>query len=149
MYKTLQGMAWMKFAVATSLFFPGIVFSTGFILNFFVWGKESSGAVPFTTMLALLCIWILVSVPFVIAGAFFGFRKQPYEYPCKTNQIPRNIPTQLWFVSSLLDSASLFGRKKRRKMAARRERVNRKTKKVDCECIEGGDGELSRSVLSR
>ena len=66
----------MHYAVVLATFFPGVVCGTGFVLNFFVWGKGSSGAVPFTTMLALLCIWFGVSLPFVLAGAFFGYRKQ-------------------------------------------------------------------------
>jgi transmembrane 9 superfamily protein 2/4 len=27
------------------------------VLNFFIWSKHSSGAVPFTTMIALLFMW--------------------------------------------------------------------------------------------
>lgn len=31
---------------------------------------------PFTTMLALLCMWFGISVPLVFLGYFFGYRKQ-------------------------------------------------------------------------
>ena len=34
----------------TACLFPVIVFGTGFIVNFFLWSKKSSGAVPFTTV---------------------------------------------------------------------------------------------------
>lgn len=27
------------------MLYPGVVFGTGFILNFFIWGEHSSGAV--------------------------------------------------------------------------------------------------------
>ena len=60
------------------MLFPGIVFGTGFILNFFIWHQHSSGAVPFTTMIALLLMWFGGSVPLVLLGSYFGFRKEAY-----------------------------------------------------------------------
>jgi transmembrane 9 superfamily protein 2/4 len=52
------------------------VFSVGFFLNFFIWGKRSSGAVPFSTMLAILVMWLGISFPLVCLGFYFGYRKQ-------------------------------------------------------------------------
>ena len=86
------------FCAQTSTFYPGIVFGIGFFLNFFIWGEHSSGAVPFTTMLALLCLWFGISFPLTFAGFYFGYRKQPYEHPVRTNQIPRQIPEQVWYL---------------------------------------------------
>ena len=60
----------------TATLYPGLLFGLCFILNFFIWGKHSSGAVPFTTMLALLCMWFGISLPLVFLGYYFGFRKQ-------------------------------------------------------------------------
>jgi transmembrane 9 superfamily protein 2/4 len=75
-FKTLKGTSWVQYAVTLVTFFPGLVCGTGFVINFFVWGQGSSAAVPFTTMLALLCIWFGLSLPFVLGGAYFGYRKQ-------------------------------------------------------------------------
>ncbi|XP_064486215.1 transmembrane 9 superfamily member 4-like [Ornithodoros turicata] len=102
LYKTLRGVQWRKAAFLTSIFYPMIVFGTGFFLNFFIWGKHSSGAVPFTTMLALLCLWFGISVPLVFLGYFFGYRKHPYEHPVRTNQIPRQVPEQVWYMNPVL-----------------------------------------------
>lgn len=94
----------------TPLFIPGIIFGAFFILNLFVWAKGSSGAVPFGTMLALVLIWFVISVPLSVAGSWLGFKqavsqlwsskcplqltrsKQSIEGPTKTNQIPRQVP---------------------------------------------------------
>ena len=46
-----------------------------FILNLFLWGAGSSAAIPFTTLLALLCLWFGISLPLTFFGAFLGFRK--------------------------------------------------------------------------
>ena len=60
----------------TAFLFPGVVFVVFFILNFFVWGKGSSGAVPFGTLFALLFLWFGISVPLCFVGSYFGFRKK-------------------------------------------------------------------------
>ena len=45
MYRTLKGTHWKRAAGLTASLFPGVVFGVGFFLNFFLWGKHSSGAV--------------------------------------------------------------------------------------------------------
>lgn len=104
LYKTLRGSEWKKAALYTAILFPGIVFGSCFFLNFFIWGKQSSGAVPFTTMLALLCLWFGISLPLVFIGYYFGIRKHSYEHPVRTNQIPRQVPEQVWYMNPFLCS---------------------------------------------
>ncbi|XP_063003525.1 transmembrane 9 superfamily member 4 [Elgaria multicarinata webbii] len=98
LYRTLKGHRWKKGAFCTATLYPGVVFGLCFILNCFIWGKHSSGAVPFPTMVALLCMWFGISLPLVYLGYYFGFRKQPYDNPVRTNQIPRQIPEQRWYM---------------------------------------------------
>ncbi|XP_064624423.1 transmembrane 9 superfamily member 4-like isoform X2 [Lineus longissimus] len=102
LYKTLKGLEWKSAALWTATLYPSFMFGCCLFLNFFIWGKHSSGAVPFTTMLALLCMWFGISLPLVFLGYFFGYRKQPYEHPVRTNQIPRQVPDQMWYMSPLL-----------------------------------------------
>merc|ERR1719215_1746246 len=68
-------------------------------MNLLIWGQKSSGAVPFTTLFAVLCLWFGISVPLVFLGAYFGFRKDNIALPVRTNQIPRQIPAQPWFIT--------------------------------------------------
>ena len=93
---------WRGAALQTGLLYPGIVFGICFILNFFIWGKKSSGAVPFTTMIAILLLWFGVSLPLVFLGYYHGQKKPAYENPVRTNQIQRQIPEQQWFMNSLV-----------------------------------------------
>ncbi|PVD23032.1 hypothetical protein C0Q70_16294 [Pomacea canaliculata] len=102
LYKTMKGTLWRQAAFQTATVYPGIMFGVCFLLNFFIWGKHSSGAVPFTTMLALLCMWFGISLPLVFLGFYFGFRKTPYEHPVRTNQIPRQVPEQTWYMNPFL-----------------------------------------------
>ena len=53
-----------------------IIFSVFFVLNLFLWGKGSSAAIPFTTLIALLALWFGISVPLTFVGAYFGFKKR-------------------------------------------------------------------------
>ncbi|EGD76169.1 transmembrane 9 superfamily member 4 [Salpingoeca rosetta] len=113
LYKTLKGQNWKRAAFTTATFLPTVVFGVCFVLNFFIWGEKSSGAVPFTTMIALVLLWFGISVPLVFVGYFFGFRKKAYEHPVTTNQIPRQVPDQVWYmhpaVSMLLAGILPFG----------------------------------------
>ncbi|KAF4126913.1 transmembrane 9 superfamily member 2/4 [Geosmithia morbida] len=91
-YKSFQGDQWKLNIAMTPLLIPGIVFSAFFFLNLFLWAKQSSGAVPFTTMLVIIGIWFIISIPLSFAGSWLGFRAVPIEPPVRTNQIPRQIP---------------------------------------------------------
>ena len=73
-YKAFGGEAWKRNIALTPIMIPGIVFVTFFLLNLFLWARQSSGAVPFTTMLVVLGIWFVISVPLSFAGSWLGFR---------------------------------------------------------------------------
>lgn len=75
-YKSFGGESWKRNIIMTPVLVPGLIFSVFFLLNLFVWGKGSSGAVPFTTMLALVLIWFVISVPLSFAGSWLGFKQQ-------------------------------------------------------------------------
>merc|ERR1711963_664738 len=64
---------WKTNTFMTAMLYPGLFFCIFFVLNLLIWGERSSGAVPFTTMFALLVLWFGVSVPLVFLGAYVGF----------------------------------------------------------------------------
>ncbi|KAI3454010.1 hypothetical protein Pfo_010673 [Paulownia fortunei] len=101
LYKMFKGTEWKKIALRTSFLFPAAVFSIFFVLNAFIWGQKSSGAVPFGTMFALVFLWFGISVPLVFVGSYVGFRKPAIEDPVKTNKIPRQIPEQAWYMNPI------------------------------------------------
>ncbi|KAG1685800.1 Membrane-associated protein Hem [Nymphon striatum] len=78
-----------------------VVFGLFFVMNIILWAKNSSGAVPFTTLLALLGLWFGISLPLTFVGAYFGFKKRIIEHPVRTNQIPRQIPDQSFYTRPL------------------------------------------------
>ncbi|KAI2795246.1 Transmembrane 9 superfamily member 7 [Penicillium oxalicum] len=101
LYKTFGGSAWRKNTLITAFLFPGLTFCLVFILNLFVWAQASSTAIPFSTLVALLALWLLIQVPLVYFGSWIGYvRAKPWEHPLKTNAIPRQIPPQPWYLRS-------------------------------------------------
>lgn len=80
---------------------PGLSFCLVLILNLFVWAQASSTAIPFGTLIGLLALWLLIQVPLVYIGSWFGYvRANPWDHPLKTNAIPRQIPLQPWYLRS-------------------------------------------------
>mmetsp|Transcript_24771 Transcript_24771/g.36534 ORF Transcript_24771/g.36534 Transcript_24771/m.36534 type:complete len:635 (-) Transcript_24771:180-2084(-) len=102
LYKTFKGKQWQRCTLLTATLFPGICFTVFFILNAVVWSYGSTGAIPVLSMLAILTLWFGISVPLVFIGAYFGYKKDALTFPVVTSNIPRQIPTQPWFLETTL-----------------------------------------------
>lgn len=99
-FKTFSGQQWRSNAITTALLFPGLLFSAIFIFNLFVWAQASSTALPFGTLIGLIALVLLIQLPLVYVGSWFGFHRCPaYEHPTKTTALPRQIPPQPWYTS--------------------------------------------------
>jgi len=97
-FKMFKLTEWKKNTLITALFFPGVVFTVFFILNLFVWGEKSTGAVPFPSLVALVVLWLGISVPLVYLGSYMAFKKPAIEPPLKVNSIPRMLPPETaWY----------------------------------------------------
>ncbi|KAJ2903595.1 multispanning membrane [Zalerion maritima] len=101
-FKSFDGRDWQKNAFVTAILFPGLAFGLIFILNLFVWAQASSTAIPFTTLVGMLVLWLFIQVPLVYVGAWAGFEKTAaWEHPTKATTIPRQIPPQAWYMKSV------------------------------------------------
>jgi len=96
-----KGVHWKRNTAGTAFLFPGVIFGIFFVLNLFIWGQKSSGAVPFGTLVALAALWFGISVPLTFFGSYFANKKPAIEHPVRTNQIPRQIPEQVWYMSPI------------------------------------------------
>lgn len=100
MYKTFRGQRWQRVTLATATLFPGASFLVFLGLDLALASYEqSTGAVPVSTLVALLALWFGISMPLVFLGAYLGFRKEPIEFPVKFSSIPRPIPSAPWYLS--------------------------------------------------
>jgi len=112
-YKMFRGILWKQNTLMTAFFFPGVVFAVILSLNLILSCLQSSGAIPFGSLFTLLFLWFCVSVPLVFLGSFFGYKREIATFPVRTNQIPRAIPQQQWymhpFITCLLGGILPFG----------------------------------------
>jgi len=100
LYKTFRGQRWKTCTYLVALGFPGAAFAVFFVVNAALAAEGSTGAVPFGTLFTLLVLWFGISTPLVFLGSYLGYRKDPLEFPVRTNQIPRQIPPQPWYLNA-------------------------------------------------
>ena len=115
LWRTVKGTSegWRSVSWSTACFFPGIVFIVLTVLNFMLWSRNSTGALPISLFFTLLSLWFCISVPLTLLGGFLGTRAEPIEFPVRTNQIPREIPSKnyswlLIFGAGTLPFGTLF-----------------------------------------
>ncbi|KAL7097292.1 hypothetical protein ACP275_10G135100 [Erythranthe tilingii] len=96
MWRTIKGSSegWRSVSWSIACFFPGIVFVILTFLNFILWGSKSTGAIPISLYFLLLSLWFCISVPLTLLGGLLGTRAEPIQFPVRTNQIPREIPSR-------------------------------------------------------
>ncbi|ORY89710.1 hypothetical protein BCR35DRAFT_287713 [Leucosporidium creatinivorum] len=112
-FASLKGEEWRKNIGLTAVLFPGFLFLFLHLLNFFLIGSGSSGAVPFGTFLAILALWFFLNMPLTVVGAWLGVKKGAISHPVRVNQIPRQIPPTEWWLkpwpSALIAGILPFG----------------------------------------
>eukprot|EP00210_Caulerpa_lentillifera_P000490 g473.t1 len=100
LYRSFKGTNRRKNIALTAFMFPGVVFGIFFVLNTLLWRESSTGAVPFGTLFALCFLWFGISVPLVLIGSNHGLKANAFEFPVRTNKIPRQVPEQPWYMRS-------------------------------------------------
>ncbi|XP_065062619.1 transmembrane 9 superfamily member 1-like [Rhopilema esculentum] len=97
-YKQIAGDKWAWNLVLTASLFSVPFFLIWSVINSVAWYNQSTQALPFTTIVLLLLIWILVGFPLTVLGGIFGKNwTSGFEAPCRTKNIPREIPSKPWY----------------------------------------------------
>merc|ERR1712098_435373 len=101
-YKHFQGEDSFKTHVLkTAIYFPAFNFAVFLLMDLVVWadsGSAATNAVPFGTFVMLVAIWLVVSVPMVYLGAYYGYKTKTITVPCEIRQIPRLVPSKPWYL---------------------------------------------------
>uniref|UniRef100_A0A5S6QFG4 Transmembrane 9 superfamily member n=1 Tax=Trichuris muris TaxID=70415 RepID=A0A5S6QFG4_TRIMR len=101
LHKTFRLTNWKRAAIKTACLFPCFLFVTGIVLNLLASSQHASNALSFSSILSLLSMFVCIDIPLVLIAFRFGFRKQPYVSPVRTNQIPRQVPEQPVYLNLL------------------------------------------------
>lgn len=90
--------SWKTNTILTATALPGLLVGIFTILNVFLTFAGAATAVSFWLLLAIFALWVGVSAPLVLVGAFFGYRAEKVAIPVKTNHIARFVPeNQPWY----------------------------------------------------
>merc|ERR1711871_165443 len=105
-YQKLGGSNWVRCTVVSWLLYLGPFFFVATCLNFVAVAYKSSVALPFGTVVIILLILALVSLPLTVLGGIAGRNYgTPLMAPCRTNKIPREIPALPWYRHGVLQAA--------------------------------------------
>jgi transmembrane 9 superfamily protein 3 len=98
-YYPVKSPGWIKNLVLTATVFPMVIFGVCFMLNFISMYYQTQNAIPFGTMVVMLTIWGLVSLPLVVAGTLVGRNwNGTSDAVCRINPLPRPIPLPKWYL---------------------------------------------------
>ncbi|KAG5472636.1 hypothetical protein LSCM4_01956 [Leishmania orientalis] len=103
--KFFRRRSWQAISLA-SIALPGLLFAVYLALNFIHLGTHAASALPFTSLLYLLTLWLFVSVPLCFGGAVVGFSTS-FSIPVRVNTIPRTIPPQPWYLTGVFSCMAL------------------------------------------
>lgn len=101
LYRFFGGENWKVNMLMTPTLVPGILFGFIVFLNFFLINAGSSGAIPAGTMLAMVLIWFAISLPLSVVGSILQSKRPTLLVPVRTNQIPRQVPQQPWYLKTV------------------------------------------------
>jgi len=93
LYAQMGGAAWTWNLVAQATLFTVPFFCVVFSVNMFAWRCNATAALPFTTMIIVVLIWLLVGVPLCVLGGIAGKNTAgPFSTPVRTKNFPREVP---------------------------------------------------------
>ncbi|KAK4283358.1 hypothetical protein QN277_000315 [Acacia crassicarpa] len=92
-YCQLEGTNWIRNLLLTGFLFTGPLFLTFSFLNTVAMVYNATVALPFGKVMVIVLIWTLVALPLLLLGGFVGKKnKAEFQAPCRTTNIPREIP---------------------------------------------------------
>ena len=101
MYKVLGGDNWVWNLNLTSCLFAAPFFLVWAFVNSVAWGYGTTQALPWQTVVLLMCLWLFVGYPLTIIGGIFGKNwTTGFDAPCRTKNFSREIPRVPWYRSS-------------------------------------------------
>ena len=96
-FRALDGQRWAWNIVLTSSLFSLPFFTVWSVVNTVAWYNQSTQALPFTTIFLLMLVWLLGGFPLTVLGGITGRNHgDVFNAPCRTKNIPREIPSLSW-----------------------------------------------------
>ncbi|XP_005109383.3 transmembrane 9 superfamily member 1 [Aplysia californica] len=106
MFKKMGGDGWVWNINLTSALFAAPFFMVWAVINSVAWGYGTTRALPWTTVVLLMALWVFVGYPLTVLGGIFGKNYAgSFDAPCRTKNISREIPSVPWYRSAVAHCA--------------------------------------------
>lgn len=93
LYAQYGGRKWIKQMLWSAFLLPAVVCGTAFFVNFIAIYYHAAKAIPFGSMVAVVCICFFIILPLTLAGTLLGRNTNGQaNYPCRVSSVPRPIP---------------------------------------------------------
>ncbi|XP_076064270.1 transmembrane 9 superfamily member 1-like [Oratosquilla oratoria] len=100
LFRMMGGTKWVHNINLTTILFAGPFFLIWSIQNSVAWAYHSTQALPASTIILLLLMWICVGYPLTVFGGILGKNGSvEFSFPCRTKNIAREIPPVPWYRS--------------------------------------------------
>jgi transmembrane 9 superfamily protein 3 len=108
-FRMFGGQHWKRTMVYQCLFFPGVVFCCFCVINTTAIMYRATMTLPFKTIMLILVLFIVLSVPLHTVGTLLGRRAAAdRSFPCRVHHLKRPIPTKHWlFTPAMIVTAGL------------------------------------------
>jgi len=83
---------WRIAATTATFALPIYLFVVFSVVDIIEWAEKSSSYQPFTSVIGLTLLWLIITAPIAYTGAFFGFTGEKDTVPCRINSVRRRIP---------------------------------------------------------
>lgn len=102
LYRQMEGTRWVHNILLTCTVFSGPFFVVFAVLNTVAIAYRSMAALPAGTIVVIIIIWALVTVPLTVFLAITGKNSRAeFDAPCRTNKYPREVPDLPWYRTTL------------------------------------------------
>lgn len=97
-YKQMEGEFWVRNILLTCFIYCGPFLAVFSFLNTVAIAYRSTAALPFGTIVIMVLIWTLITIPLTVFGGIAGKNnKAEFFSPCRTNKYPREVPQLPWY----------------------------------------------------
>lgn len=83
---------WRIAATAATFVLPVYLFTVFSVVDIIEWFEKSSAYQPFTSVIGLSLLWLVITAPVAYSGAYYGFTSEKIVPPCKVSSVRRLIP---------------------------------------------------------
>ncbi|XP_041361751.1 transmembrane 9 superfamily member 1-like [Gigantopelta aegis] len=100
-FRRMGGNNWVWIINLTSALFAAPFFIVWSFINSVAWAYGTTQALPWTTIILLIALWVFVGYPLTVVGGIFGKNwANSFDAPCRTKNIAREIPSVPWYRSA-------------------------------------------------